>query len=66
MAVAIPITLFYLLELQRIEQLLTIATVTFLGWGVADLIATILAKPRLEDRSPGHAFREDWERRSKE
>ena len=66
MAVAIPITLFYLLGLQRIEQLLTIATVTFLGWSVADLIATILSKPRLEDRSPGHAFREDWERRSKE
>ncbi len=66
MGVAIPITLFYLLGLQRIEQLLTIATVTFLGWGVADLIATILSKPRLEDRSPGHAFREDWERRSKE
>ena len=66
MAVAIPITLFYLLDLQRIEQLLTVATVTFLGWGVADLLATILSKPRLENRSPGHAFREDWERRSKE
>lgn len=66
MGIAIPITLFYLLGLQRIEQLLTIATVTFLAWGVADLLATILSRPRLENRSPGHAFREDWERRSKE
>ncbi len=66
MGMAIPVTLFYLLGLQRIEQLLTIAAVTFLAWGVADLLATILSKPRLENRSPGHAFREDWERRSKE
>lgn len=66
MGIAIPITLFYLLGLQRIEQLLTIAVVTFCSWGLADVLANILSRPRLENRSPGHAFREDWERRSKE
>lgn len=66
MAFAVPITLFFLLDLHRLAQLFTIATVTFLAWGVADLLATILEKPRLKDRSPGKALKEDWERRSKE
>jgi hypothetical protein len=66
MAFAVPITLFFLLDLHRLPQLFTIATVTFLAWGVADLLSTILEKPRLEDRSPGKALKEDWERRSKE
>lgn len=66
MAFAVPITLFFLLGLHDLSQLLTIATVTFLAWGVADLLATILEKPRLKDRSPGKALKEDWDRRSKE
>ena len=66
MALAVPITLFFLLGLHNLSQILTIATVTFLAWGVADLLATILEKPRLKDRSPGKALREDWDRRSKE
>ena len=66
MGVAVPVTLFLLLRLHTISQFLTIVAVTFLSWGVADLISTILEKPRLKDRSPGRAIREDWERRSKE
>jgi len=66
MAIAVPVTLFFLLGLHRLPQLFTIATVTFLAWGVADLLATILEKPRLQDRSPGKALKEDWDRRSKE
>lgn len=66
MALAVPITLFLLLDLHTIPQFLTIAATTFLTWGVADFLATILEKPRLKDRSPGKAFKEDWERRSKE
>lgn len=66
MGIAVPVTLFLLLGLHTIANLLTIAAVTFLSWGVADLISTLLEKPRLEDRSPGRAIREDWERRSKE
>ena len=66
MGIAIPITLFLLLDLHSIPQLLSIAATTFLSWCVADVLATILSKPRLQNRSPGRAFKEDWERRSKE
>jgi hypothetical protein len=66
MAVAVPITLFLLLDLHSLAQLLTIATTTLFTWGIADVLATILERPRLKDRSPGKAFKEDWERRSKE
>lgn len=63
MGIAVPLTLFLLLDLHRPTQLFTIAATTFLSWGVADLFAKILEKPRLKDRSPGKAIREDWERR---
>ena len=66
MGLAVPIALFLLLDLNRIPQLLTIAAMTFLSWCVADVLATILSRPRLQDRSPGRAFKEDWERRAKE
>ena len=66
MGIAIPVALFLLLDLHSLSQLFTIAATTFLAWGVADLLATILEKPRLQGRSPGKALKEDWERRSKE
>lgn len=66
MGVAVPATLFFLLGLSTFSQFLTIAATTFLSWGVADLLASILERPRLDGRTPGKAFREDWERRSKE
>ena len=66
MGVAVPITLFLLLGLQYPSHLLIIATTTLLTWGVADFLARILERPRLKDRSPGHAFREGLERRAKE
>lgn len=66
MGVAVPTVLFLLLRLQSLSQFLTIATTTFLSWGVADLLATILGRPRLRDRTPGKAIREDWKRRSKD
>lgn len=66
MGVAVPATLFFLLRLHTLSQFLTVAAVTFLTWGVADLLASILEKPRLKDRSPGDAIRQDWDRRSKE
>lgn len=66
MGVAVPVILFVLLELHSITDLLSIAAVTFLAWGVCDVLSTILEKPRLQDRSPGKALREDWERRSHE
>jgi hypothetical protein len=63
MGIALPLVLFLLLGLRTWSQFLTIAASTFLTWGVSDLLASILERPRLKDRSPGHAFREDWERR---
>lgn len=60
MAIAVPIALFFLLGLHSVSQLLTIAATTFLAWGIADLLSTILEKPRLRDRSPGKALK-DWE-----
>ena len=66
MGIAVPATLFFLLRLETVSQFLTVAAVTFLTWGVADLLASILEKPRLQDRSPRDAIRQDWERRSKE
>ena len=64
MGIAVPIILFLLLGLQTPGELFTVAATTFLAWGVADLLAIILEKPRLRDRSPGHAIREDLQRRS--
>lgn len=66
MGFAVPTALFLLLGLQSVSDLITIAAATFLTWGAADILATILERPRLRDRSPGQALREDWERRSRE
>lgn len=66
MGIAVPLTLFLLLDLHTPAHFLTIAATTFTSWGFADLFAKILEKPRLKDRSPGKAFKEDLERRSHE
>ena len=66
MGIAVPLALFRLLNLQTLPQLLTVAAMTFLAWCVADVLATILSKPRLQGRSAAAALREDLERRAKE
>jgi hypothetical protein len=66
MGIAVPVIIFLLLDQQTLGEFFMIAASTFLSWGVADFLATILEKPRLRDRSPGQALREDWERRGKE
>lgn len=58
MGIVVPTILFFTLGLTTFSQLFIVAVVCFLGWGVADLTADILARPRLEDRSPGRALRE--------
>jgi len=63
MGIILPLVIFLLLGLTTASQLLTIAASTFLAWGVGDLLATILEKPRLKGRTPQGAFREDWDRR---
>ena len=66
MGIVVPLTIFFLLRLSTYSQLFAIAATTFLSWGIADFFATVLEKPRLRDRSPGKALKEDWDRRSKE
>ena len=66
MGVALPLALFLLLGLQTPSEFFIIAASTFLVWGVADLLASILERPRLNNRTPGGAIREDWERRRTE
>lgn len=58
MGIAVPLILFLLLDLHSPTALLTIAATTFLTWGVADLFAKLLEKPRLKDRSPGKALKQ--------
>lgn len=66
MGIGLPLTIFYLLSLQTFGQFFAIAASTFLSWGVTDFLATILERPRLQNRTPSGAIREDWERRQKE
>lgn len=61
MGVLVPSVLFFLLHLHAPTQFLTIAATCFIAWGIADLTASILSQPRLENRSPGQALR-DWEK----
>ena len=63
MGIAVPATIFFLLGLHTPSQFFTIAATTFLAWGLADLLASILERQRLENRSPGMAIKEDLERR---
>ncbi len=64
MGVAVPATLFFLLRLHTVPEFFTIAATTFLSWGMADLLANILQKPRLRDRTPVKALGEEWDRRA--
>jgi len=63
MGIGVPLTIFFLLGLHTLSQFFTVAATTFLAWGVADFLATILERPRLENRSPTMAIKEDLERR---
>ncbi len=60
MGVIVPSILFFLLPLQSPRQILVVSVTCFLTWGVADLVALILSRPRLENRSPSDALR-SWE-----
>jgi hypothetical protein len=64
MGIAVPATIFFLLGLHTRSEFFTVAATTFLAWGLADLLASILERPRLENRSPGMAIKEDLERRN--
>lgn len=65
MGIAVPLTLFFLLGLN-VTQGIAVAATTFLSWCVTEVMASILERPRLQDRSPQQAFREDLGRRAEE
>lgn len=60
MGLLVPSLLFYLLRLHTFRDYFVIAATCFLAWGVADLVATILSRPRLDNRSPSDALK-SWE-----
>ena len=66
MGVLLPLALLFLLNLHTGAAFFTLAAAIFLTWGAADLLATILEKPRLQHRTPSGAFREEFDRREKE
>lgn len=61
MGVFVPLIVGYFLELHSIGQFFTVAVTGIIGWAISDLTGTILARPRLQNRSPSDAIR-DWER----
>ncbi len=58
MGVAVPATLFFLLDLGTPGAFFTVSATCFLSWGVADLAASILERPRLAGRTPRRVFRD--------
>jgi hypothetical protein len=66
MGALLPATLFFLLHLKTLPQLFTVAAATFMSWGVAEVLAGILEKPRLKGRTATAAWREDIERRAED
>lgn len=58
MGIVVPAILFFLLELGSVGAFFTMSATCFLAWGLADLGARILERPRLENRTPGRALRE--------
>lgn len=61
MGVLVPLIVGYFLQLHTLGQFFTVAVTCVIGWAISDLTGTILARPRLQNRSPGDAIR-DWER----
>lgn len=61
MGLFVPLILGYFLGLHSVGQFFTVAGTCIIGWAISDLTGTILARPRLKNRSPTDAIR-DWER----
>jgi hypothetical protein len=61
MGVIVPVLLFVLLDLSRPLEFFILSATCFVGWGVADLVALILSRRRLENRTARQALSE-WEK----
>ncbi len=58
MGIAVPAILFFFLELGTFGEFFTLSATCFLAWGLADLGAGILERPRLEGRTPGRVLKD--------
>ena len=61
MGIVVPLSLWILLHLQSIGSVLIVAATCICGWAVAEVMASILERPRLKGSSPAAAIRE-WEK----
>jgi len=57
MGVFLPLILLFLLDLRTLDEFVILSVSCFMTWGVADLVANILSRSRLEDRSPSGALK---------
>lgn len=60
MGVVVPFVVLYLLRTLTPGAWLSVAAPCFFGWCIAEILSNILARPRLENRSPVAAIR-DWD-----
>ena len=60
MGLFVPAILGFLLELRDLSNYLTIAATCFFAWGLADLAANIIVRPRIAKRTASEVVRA-WE-----
>lgn len=65
MGVIVPVLLFVLLDLEGPGALGVLAVTCFAGWGVTDVVATVLARERIAGRS-ARGVVDNWEKRRAE
>ena len=60
MGIAVPATIFFLLGLHTPSEFFTIAATTFLAWGLADLLASILERRASRTARRGWRSKKIW------
>ena len=60
MGIAVPLVTLFFIEAYSFGSWLAVAIPSFFGWCLAEFTANVLARPRLDDCSPGKAIRE-WQ-----
>lgn len=60
MGIAVPLVTLFFIQTYSLGAWLAVAIPSFFGWCIAEFMANVLARPRLDDCSPGKAIR-DWQ-----
>lgn len=58
MGVIVPVVIGWLIKLHDFGSYFAVATTCFFGWCIADFIANVMSRPRLENRTARGAIRE--------